>query len=81
MVYPVHQNTSMEAIGTEQDSYAANLTGTVYGLAIYEPVPFDAKSGRVGDIGYFDGVTGRYRTIINAFDREVLPACRSFTYE
>ena len=53
-----------------QEKYAENLRHTDLGLAVYHPIEFRQRSGRVGDIGFFDE-NGKYQWIRNAFDAEV----------
>jgi hypothetical protein len=57
--------------GSTQAAFSANLAGTPLGTAVYHPVPFNQRSGRVGDIAFFDE-NGGYKWIRNAFDDEVL---------
>ena len=53
-----------------QQEYADNLDPNRFGLAICEPLLFEEKSGRVGDIAYFSH-EGSYHCLINAFDSAV----------
>lgn len=55
---------------SKQEGFAANLGGTALGTAVYQPVKMRDKSGRVGDIAFFDNV-GKYVWIRNAFDTPV----------
>lgn len=64
-------------MANKQASYARNLSGTPLGIALYDPVELSSKSGRVGDIAFFDD-TGRYRWIRNAFDVAVTLSLSSF---
>jgi hypothetical protein len=52
-----------------QDSFAANLKGFGYGLALYHPLR--AANEGVGDIAYFEA-DGQYRRIGNIWESDVL---------
>lgn len=54
---------------SRQSTYAANLSCEL-GLAIYSPIALRSKSGRVGDIGFFQH-DGSYEWIRNAFHSPV----------
>ena len=50
---------------SNQEAFASNLPSAL-GTAILNPVPLRTKSGRVGDIGFFQQ-DGKYHWIRNAF--------------
>ena len=56
---------------SKQEAFAANLGGTALGTAVYQPVKMRDKSGRVGDIAFFNNV-GKYVWLRNAFDTPVI---------
>jgi hypothetical protein len=56
---------------SKQQAYASNLQPGL-GEAMYHPVPFQAVSGRVGDIAFINK-DGGYEWIRNAFDADVIP--------
>ena len=58
---------------SRQDAYAANLSlSNALGTAVLNPVPLRPKSGRVGDIAFFNR-DGSFEWIRNAFHSEVYP--------
>lgn len=52
---------------SKQEGFAANLGGTALGTAVYQPIKMRDKSGRVGDVAFFNKV-GKYVWLRNAFD-------------
>ena len=56
---------------SKQEAFAADLSGTPLGTAVYHPITMREKFGRVGDIAFFDSV-GKYQWLANAFDTDVL---------
>ena len=60
---------------SDQDEFASNLQSAL-GIAILAPVPIRSKSGRVGDIGFFQH-DGKYRWIRNAFHAPVITLYQS----
>lgn len=71
-IIQVSESSNYQNLGTIQDRFARNLSGSYPGLAVYNPIQLRSHSGKIGDIAFFDE-NGRYMWIRNAFDIEVLP--------